>query len=191
MQDSRRVFDELGLKADDAFLDIGCGAGEYALHAARLVGDTGHVYALDKSPDLITGLKEVAAMEGVTNLTACVADATKPLPLRNGCIDVCLVATVLHIPEVAASTDCLFSEIRRVLKPGGYVGIIECSKKDLSFGPPEEMRLPPEDIDTMAARCGFHKVSEADLGFNYMVTVSIKERKSGRDDNTQYGEQHV
>ncbi|MBN1505894.1 MAG: methyltransferase domain-containing protein [Sedimentisphaerales bacterium] len=179
MQDSGRVFGELGLKAGDVFLDIGCGVGEYAMHAAELVGSSGAVYALDKSPDLIRGLTEWATKKGAANVTAMVADATGPLPIRDGAIDVCLVATVLHVPEMTRSADRLFSEIRRVLKPGGCAAIVECSKNDLSYGPPEQMRLSPDQVDAMAARSGFRKVSLLDLGFNYMIRFVPAETKDG------------
>ncbi len=172
MQDPGMVFSELGLKAGDVFLDIGCGVGDYAIHAARLVGNVGHVYALDKVPFLIRELQARAVAEDVTNLTAGVADAAHSLPIHDDSVDVCLVSTVLHIPDVTANSDRLFSEIRRVLKTDGHVAIIECSKKDLSFGPPEKMRLTPDEVETMATRCGFHKLREVDLGFNYMITLT-------------------
>ena len=172
MQDPGRVFAELGLTPGDTFLDIGCGVGEYAVHASRLVGDSGKVYALDRSPDLVRALNERALAEGLTNLTATVADATGPLPIPDGSIDVCLVATVLHIPQVTERADHLFAEIRRVLTGGGCAAIIECSSKDLSYGPPAEMRLSPDDIEGMAAPSGFRTRRRIDLGFNYMITFS-------------------
>ena len=172
MQDSNRVFRDLGLRTGDVFLDIGCGAGDYAIHAARLIGNLGRVYALDKSPDLVSRLGRRATAEGVTNITAITADATEPLPIEDGSVDVCLVATVLHIPEVTRNAEHLFSEIRRVLQPNGYTAIIECNSRDLSHGPPQEMRLPPNQVQAIAAPFGFRKTSELDFGFNYMLKLS-------------------
>jgi ubiquinone/menaquinone biosynthesis C-methylase UbiE len=171
------VFGELQLKEGDVFLDVGCGAGDYAMHAARLVGPTGKVCAMDVSPDNVAGLRERAAAEGLGNVTVRVADATQGLPVQDGSVDVCLVATVLHIPQVTAAADGLFREIRRVLKADAHVSIIECGTEDLSFGPPAEMRLPPADVEAMAARCGFRQVGEVDFGFNYMIRFSRAEQE--------------
>ncbi|MGB8274799.1 MAG: methyltransferase domain-containing protein, partial [Alphaproteobacteria bacterium] len=134
------MFGELKLKAGDVFIDLGCGPGDYALHASKLVGPSGVVYALDKSEPLIAHVKQRASAEGITNITAIVADATELLPIREGCVDVCLAATVLHIPDVAKRAKALCTEIRRILKTDGRLAIIECHKKDMSFGPPKHMR---------------------------------------------------
>ena len=172
MQDPEMVFGELGLERGDVFLDVGCGIGEYALHAASLVGDSGLVYALDASGDLIEELSAQVRRDGLTCVTALVADATETLPIQDNVVDACLVATVLHIPQVTENADCLFSEICRVLKPGGRVAIVECSMKDLSYGPPATMRLSPAVIKAMAARFDLRRVNELDLGFNYLITLS-------------------
>ncbi len=185
MQDSALVFDELKLGRGDVFLDIGCGIGDYAIHAARLVSEAGHVYALDKSQDLVVGLREKADAERLTNITAYVANAKQALPIVDGAVDVCFLATVLHIPEVTKHANFLFSEIRRVLKPGGYAAIIECSKKDLTYGPPEEMRLSPDEIEAITAQCGFRKLREVDFGFNYMITMVVAERNGENSDSIE------
>jgi ubiquinone/menaquinone biosynthesis C-methylase UbiE len=171
--DPEVVFKVLALKEGDCFLDIGCGPGEYAIQAAKLVGSSGTVYALDKSESLITELNQRAGSEGITNITAMVADATKSLPIRKSCVEVCLVATVLHIPDVAKRARTLFAEIRRVLKSDGRLSIIECHKKETPFGPPKHIRISPEDLEYLITRYGFEKVGMVDLGYNYMIQFAI------------------
>lgn len=169
MQDPASVFGELNLKAGDLFLDLGCGLGKYTLFASGIVEREGRVYALDKSESLIANLKQIAATEGMANITATVADAIKPLPIRENCIDVCLVATVLHIPDIARNVKSLCAEIRRVLKPDGRLAIIECHKEDLTFGPPEYMRLSPEEVKDLMAQYDFKLLTKVDLGYNYLI----------------------
>ena len=173
MHDPSHVFRELQIKSGDIFLDLGCGLGEYAIHASNLVGMSGAVYALDRSESLIAGLKRRARKEDIINITAIVADITKPLPIGDGCVDVCLVATVLHIPTVAREAKALCAEIRRVLKPHGRFAIIECHKKDLSFGPPEHMRLSPQEVEGSITHYGFEKVGLVDLGYNYLIRFAV------------------
>ena len=95
--------------------------------------------------------------------------AAAPLPIEGDSIDVCFVATVLHALDLAKDGDTLFNEIRRVLKPGGRVVIIECKKEDMLFGPPLHMRLSTEELEDSMTPYGFERTSLVDLGYNYMI----------------------
>jgi len=169
MHDPEVVFDQLSLKPGD----LGCGPGEYTIHAARLVGDSGVVYALEKWAYMIDGLTQEAAAQGLANLKPMTADITQPLSIKDKSIDVCLLSTVLHIFDLSKIEKTLFNEIRRVLKPDGRVAVIECKKEDQPFGPPKHMRLSAEDLEASFVRYGFEKIRLTDLGFNYMVQFRI------------------
>ena len=97
MHDPEVIFNELNLRKGDSFLDLGCGPGDYAIRASGIVGNIGAVYALDKRQYLVAGLIERAGSQGIENLKAMVCDITGPLSIDTGCIDVCLLSTVLHI----------------------------------------------------------------------------------------------
>ena len=173
MHDPEVVFNELKLKEGDVFLDLGCGPGDYAIQASNIVGPSGAVYALDKWLYLVDSLLEKADAQGLENIKAMVSDITRPFPIEDGCIDVCLLSTVLHIFNLSEIEETIFNEIKRVLKPDGRVAIIECKKEDQPFGPPKHMRLSPDDIEDTIQRYGFEKVGFADLGYNYMIQFSI------------------
>ena len=173
MQDPDIVFNELGLNQGDTFLDVGCGAGDYAIHASKVVGDSGTVYALDKQEESISFLEERIRELGIKNIEVKASDLTKRLPIKDNSIDVCLIATVLHGLDFDKYKGNIFKEMMRILKPSGRLSIIECSKKDLSFGPPEHMRLDPEYIEESALGFGFKKVGFTDLGFNYLIQFQM------------------
>lgn len=173
MHDPEQVFRELRLKAGDVFLDMGCGRGDYAMRAAREVGDSGAVYALDIGKETVDGLTEEAGARGLKNIRAMVANIAGPLPVEDSYVDVCFLATVLHAVNKADYAK-IFAEIRRVLKPGGRVAIIECKKEDMPFGPPTHMRLSPEEIEHFLMSFGFEKVNLIDLGYNYMIQFGAK-----------------
>ncbi len=174
MHDPNHVFNALKLKDGDTFLDMGCGPGDYALRASEIVGDSGAVYALDKWRQLIDALTDEAHSQGLKNLKAIVSDITEPLPIEDKCVDVCLLATVLHTLNLAEDGTDLLSEIRRVLKPGSRLAILNCKKEDQPFGPPLRIRWSPEEVEDLLTQHGFEKVDCVELGFNYMIQFIVK-----------------
>lgn len=169
IHDPEQVFSELNLRDGDCFLDMGCGSGDYAIRASEIVGNSGKVFALDRWQDGIDDLTEKAGSLRLNNLRAIAADITAPLPIEDGSIDVCFLATVLHIFKLADVEGVLFNEIRRVLKPGGRIVIINCKREIQPFGPPVHMRQSPEELEGCINSYGFEKTSLADLGFHYMI----------------------
>lgn len=174
MQDPELIFNELKLQEGDYFLDIGCGTGDYSLHAAKIIGNSGQVYALDVQDELITNLKEKTSREGLNNIRALISDIAHPLPVEDNSVDICFISTVLHSVDLSRHGEQLFNEIRRVLKPDGRLVIIECKKKDLSRGPPLEMRISSDELENLVERYGFLKINLFDLGFNYLILFGVK-----------------
>lgn len=168
MHDCEMIFNEIGLKDGNCFLDVGCGSGDYSIEASKIVGDLGGIYALDIQEKAIEALKEEASFRGLKNIKAIVSDVTNPLPVQENCIDVCFIATVLHTID-REDTKILFSEINRVLKPDGRLVIIECKKDNRSFGPPINLRWSPEELENSLTQRGFKKASIIDLGYTYMI----------------------
>lgn len=176
MQDPDIIFNALGLKRGDIFLDVGCGMGEYALKAANMVGPTGIVHAFDVTSGCVEALANQAAQQGLCHLRAQVADITRPLPLPDASISTCLLATVLHIPAVCQVMESVFKEMRRVLRPGGMLGVIECNLHS-PYGPPPPLRLDAKQITRVTEKCGFRAVGIADMEFNYLALFQKKRRK--------------
>lgn len=173
MQDPHLVFSALRLRAGDTFLDMGCGPGDYAIQASKIVGDSGRVYALDKSRYLIDTLAQEADSQGLRNIKTIVCDITEPLPIEDKCIEVCLLATVLHTLNMARDGPNILTEIRRVLQPESRLAILNCKKEDQSFGPPIEIRWSPEEVDGFLTHHGYRMVDYVDLGYNYMLQFIV------------------
>ncbi len=120
MQDPEQVFQGLAVSSGQHILDIGCGAGDYSLHAARLVGPSGRVTSLDHWPPIVEAMENSARAAGLSQIRALKADITRPpLPVDDREVDLCMVFTVLHIFGSNDHKAALFSEAARVLKPGG------------------------------------------------------------------------
>jgi ubiquinone/menaquinone biosynthesis C-methylase UbiE len=178
MHDPELIFNELDLKTGDVFLDLGCGPGDYSIHAAEKVGEAGLVYATGINKELIDDLTKKAEGAGLTNIRTFVNDVREQLPFDDKIIDICLISTVLHTLDLEEVGEKLFSEIGRVLKSEGRLFIIECKKEEMKFGPPLSMRISPDEIEGYVCTSGFEKIDFVGLGYNYMIKFVVKENKS-------------
>lgn len=111
-----RLLREAGVRPGDAVLDFGCGPGSFSLAAARLVGESGRVYALDLHPLAVRTVAKRAERRGFAHLFAFFSDTDTGLPAES--MDLILLYDVLH--EVKDRSG-LFEEFHRLLKPGGRV----------------------------------------------------------------------
>jgi ubiquinone/menaquinone biosynthesis C-methylase UbiE len=169
MQDSNLVFDELKLNESDFFLDLGCGAGDYSIQAAKIVGQKGKVYAIDQWQEVVDSVSEKADVQGILNISAIKSNIISSLPIEDKIIDACLLAQVLHGVGLPADAKDLFAEISRVLKPSGRLAILEFTKKDVGFGPPMHIRLSPEEIEEALKQYGYEMNSFVDYECSYLI----------------------
>jgi ubiquinone/menaquinone biosynthesis C-methylase UbiE len=168
MHDSEQVFSAIDLGEGHRFLDLGCGPGDYSLAAARIVGPSGRVYALDIWRAMVELLESEAAIRKIGNLTAMVSDITGTLPFTDGAVDACLISTVLHMPEVTRKIPAVAAEAYRVLAPGGRLAIIEVNR-DADLGPPKNLRLSPEGLGRQLSEIGFLKTGLVDFGRTFLI----------------------
>lgn len=174
--DFEKVVVELGLKKGDTFLDMACGKGEYAVGFSKIIGDEGLIYAVDLWEDNIDELLKTLSAAGIKNVEALLADVSKPMPIGNDSIDICLLATVLHDLIQAKTADGAVKEAARVLKPQGLLAIIEFKKIDGPPGPPIHIRLRPQDVEIIVNPFGFRKKVLKEVGaYNYLMTFSLED----------------
>ena len=102
-------------------LDLGAGAGFDTLLAARDVGPTGRVIAIDMTEAMIAQTTAGARALGLTNVDARVGFA-ESLPLEDESVDVVISNGVINLtPDKIA----VMREIGRVLRPGGRIQIAD------------------------------------------------------------------
>ncbi len=175
-----RIFGELLLRRGSTFLDMACGRGEYAIAASKIIGGEGLIYAVDLWEEGIASLLKQAEAEGIKNIKAIVADAGKRIPIDDDSVDVCLMATVLHDLVQTKDADGSLKEAGRVLKSQGSLAIIEFKKIDGPPGPPIDIRLTPEDVETMVVPYGFRKGKILEVGpYNYLIIFDFWGRVQG------------
>ncbi len=105
-----------GIKKDDTVIDLGSGAGNDAFIARHLVGEDGHVIGVDMTPDMVSSAIENGAKLGFRNVEFRLGEI-EDLPIDSNSADVVLSNCVLNL---VPDKEKAFSEIYRILKPGGH-----------------------------------------------------------------------
>ena len=114
---SRQKFlDETGIKNGDTVLDYGCGPGSYVARVARMVGESGQVYALDRHPLALKMVADAAGRAHLSNVTTILSDKDTGLPANS--VDVALLYDIYHD---LLEPHAVLRELHRVLKPSGIL----------------------------------------------------------------------
>jgi SAM-dependent methyltransferase len=114
-----RLVQVLPPAAGERVLDVETGSGALALAAAQAVGPGGRVTAIDVSERLLARLEAKIAQFGIANIDLHAMDGAR-LDFRRDYFQELYCALGLHVfPDAGAA----LREWRRVLRPGGRVGI--------------------------------------------------------------------
>ncbi len=173
--DVEALFRQLDLKKGITFLDVACGRGAYCLKASAIIGSTGTVYAVDLWEEGIGELKARAIEENALNIKAFISDAGRQIPVDDQVVDACLMATVLHDFVEDHISEKVLPQVVRVLKTNGLLAVVEFKKIDGPPGPPQHIRLSPEEVAAILVPYGFNRERLADLGpYNYLMMFRKK-----------------
>jgi len=115
--------------------DFGAGSGFYSFAAAKEVGETGKVYAVDVQKDLLEKLKnEARKMRHLANIEIIWADIEHlgGTRLREGSMDAVIAANIFFQIE---NKDGACMEIRRILKNNGRALVVDWSASFNNMGP--------------------------------------------------------
>jgi SAM-dependent methyltransferase len=109
------------LEPGERVLDLGSGAGTDSLVAALQVGADGSVTGIDMTREMLEKARAGAAALGLENVTFVEAEAER-LPFSDASFDVVISNGVI---DLIPDKDAVFSELHRVLVPGGRIQIAD------------------------------------------------------------------
>lgn len=105
------------LASGERVVDIGSGGGFDCFVAAGQVGPAGHVVGIDMTEEMLVKSRDTAQAMGSTNVEFR-EGLIEDMPVDDSWADVVISNGVINL---CADKRHVFSEIRRVLKPGGYL----------------------------------------------------------------------
>jgi arsenite methyltransferase len=129
------------LREGEAVLDLGSGGGIDVILSAKRVGPTGVAYGLDMTDEMLALAQRNAREAGVTNVHFLKGEIELvPLPAES--VDVVISNCVINLSTDKAA---VLSEMARVLRPGGRLGISDIVAED---------RLSPAERAERGSWCG-------------------------------------
>jgi arsenite methyltransferase len=165
------VLRALDLKHGERIADIGAGSGYFTFRLARKVGDGGRVYAVDVSPDMILHINRLARDRGVKNVITLLAAPDDPL-LPDDSVDCFFICDTWH--HIENQTKYL-SLMKKMLKPGGQVVMVDFEKRELPVGPPTEMKIARSDLIRQMETSGFTLAAEHTfLPYQYFLVFTVR-----------------
>jgi ubiquinone/menaquinone biosynthesis C-methylase UbiE len=156
------VLKRAGIGPGMRVLDVGCGAGDVALQAARLVGPTGAVVGIDLSAKALETAAARAEDAGIGNFSARTADimSLPPTPEFDAVTGRMILA---HVPDPVG----VLRHLAQFVRPGGVLAFLELDVSSTATVP--ELPLLQEHVGRIVSL--YREVGvEPDMGSKLYAT---------------------
>ena len=114
------------LNEGETVLDLGSGGGIDVILSAKRVGETGLAYGLDMTDEMLALARKNAADAGIRNAIF-LKGVIEEIPLPADSVDVVISNCVINL---SVDKPAVLTEVARVLKPGGRVGVSDIVAED-------------------------------------------------------------
>ncbi len=156
------------VKEGEVVLDLGSGAGFDLLIAGEKVGPTGRVIGVDMTEAMIDKARKNIEAAGADNIEVRYG-LIEELPVETGSVDWVISNCVINLsPE----KEKVFTEISRVLKPGGHMRISDIVVDEL----PEELRNQQSLYNSCVAGAVSEEEYLSGLGKTGLTEIKVEER---------------
>ncbi|MBY0310385.1 methyltransferase domain-containing protein [Patescibacteria group bacterium] len=141
-------------KVGDVVADFGSGSGFFLKVLTEAVGPTGRVFACEVQKNLVEKLGDQVRLQGLQNVTPlwCDLEESGGIKLRDGVLDGALLSNTLFQLEDKVTA---VREMRRTLRSGGVMHIIDWTDSFGGLGPSSAMVITKEQTIDMLEAHGF------------------------------------
>ncbi len=170
-----QIIEMLDLTSPMAVADFGCGSGHYVIGAAKKVGKSGKVYAIDIQQEMLSFVRSQAQTAGLNNIETIWTDLETPdaTRLKENTVDLVIISNILFQAE---NKNQVLQEAFRILKTGGRLVVIEWSvgEQGSKLGPLMDARISLQNAKTIIEGAGFSFVKEFDPGEHHYGLIFKK-----------------
>ncbi|MDZ7260689.1 MAG: methyltransferase domain-containing protein [candidate division KSB1 bacterium] len=121
-----RSLETAGLRPGQKVVEVGCGPGFFTIPAAKIVGTSGIVYAVDINPLAVKKVQVKMRKYGIDNIKPILGNAANS-GLSDSSID---LAFIFGLRYIAGGLCNLISEIHRILKTDGILSFEKTTGSD-------------------------------------------------------------
>jgi ubiquinone/menaquinone biosynthesis C-methylase UbiE len=173
---SERSLRQVGIRKGDIVLDFGCGSDNYTIPAAKIVGEEGRVYAIDKYRRAMGKLMRRANSEGLKNMERMETSGKLRIDLEDESVDVALLCDILHYYYFPRAGDRrrLLREVSRILKPCALLSVYPTHLES-------DMHPKLEDIKREINNAKFHLERESSVMLIHEESQVLNFRKARKN----------
>lgn len=161
-----RVMDILGISTGKTVADIGAGSGWFTVRAARRVGESGTVYAVDINPEAVRYIRSRTRKEKLRNVKTILSQPDNPL--LPAPVDAVLLLKTYHEVEHPIA---LLRNLRPSLTTGAKVGVIDRNGNGENHG------VAAEIVIREANEAGYRLLEKHDFvkdGMDYFLVFAAQ-----------------
>ena len=152
--DARDVISRLNLKGNEVFMDAGCGDGHVSMEAYDMLGKEATIYSVDVYGPSIEDMEKEVEEKGIKNIIPIQSNIAERIALEDDTVDICLLINVFHHFVAMEENDEAIEELKRIIKPGGKIAVMDYKKMDTGYGPPLRVKSSHEELEEMFAKHG-------------------------------------
>ena len=156
--DARDIISRLNLKGNEVFMDAGCGDGHVSMEAYDMLGKEATIYSVDVYGPSIEDMEKEVEEKGIKNIIPIQSNIAERIALEDDTVDICLLINVFHHFVAMEENDEAIEELKRIIKPGGKIAIMDYKKMESRYGPPFMARSSPEELEEMFTKHGLKVV---------------------------------
>ena len=166
--DPTRIIPLMPIKPGHIVMDVGCGNGFFTFPLSKHLSK-GRVYAVDIQKDMLQDIRKRVDSEGVGNVEPVLSEELD-IPLPNQSVDGAFSAFMFH---ETYDPPTFLQMLRRLLKPNGWLTLLEWYKKETESGPPVADKIDERECLRLLEEAGFKLFSQpylSDEHYMYVVT---------------------
>lgn len=169
----QNIIEQFELQSGMRVADLGAGTGALSILLARAVGEAGKVYAIEVQKSILERLKKEAREARVHNVEALWGDIERVhgTHLGNASVDAAVASNVLFQVEDKAG---FTAEVKRILKPGGKLLLVDWTDSFNSMGPHKDHVVPEQSARSLLEGAGFRFVKKIVAGQHHYGLILKK-----------------
>jgi ubiquinone/menaquinone biosynthesis C-methylase UbiE len=164
-QDPDRILNAVELKPQFVVADVGCGSGYFTVQLSKRVKK---VYGIDVQEEMLSFLEDKVKRLRIANIKLLLSKPDE-IPLKRGAVDLLMSVNTLH---EFANKEKMIEEMRRVVKKGGKLLIVDFKKEETGFGPPVRIRMRQDEAIRLFERNGLTLSKARELPYHYLLVFA-------------------